>query len=158
MAWSLFPSLSMQISKYRIASSVYNINAKISTSYRDESNLEERYTETLFGNNSSILFTDKTKLYMKIKIAWNSHSASLYENLIVWFLTLKQSHSELDKKVKKCMPFLVVSKCLLEITISVQSRKPIYLLFHRHLLYLGKCWWSVGQFIIKTSWVQRLLH
>ena len=45
MAWSLFPSLSMQISKYRIASSVYNINAKISTSYRDESNLVERYTE-----------------------------------------------------------------------------------------------------------------
>ena len=83
MAWSLFPSLSIQISKYRIASSVYNINAKIGTSYRDESNLVERYTETLFGNNSSILFTDNTKLYMKNKIAWNSHSTSLYENLII---------------------------------------------------------------------------
>lgn len=47
MAWSVFPSLSIQISKYRIASSVYNINAKISTSYRDESNLVERYTENV---------------------------------------------------------------------------------------------------------------
>ena len=151
MAWSLFPSLSMQISKYRIASSVYNINSKISTSHRDESNLVERSLKTKFGNNSCILFTDNTKLYMKIKVVWHSHWTRLYENLIVWFLTLKQSHSGLDKKVKKRMPFLVVGKCLPEITISVQSCKPIYLLFHRHLLYLGKCWFSVGQFVIKTS-------